>query len=765
MNPLLLLLLVSLTFSRASALDGGTSSNRNEPSDELRVEAGEVQAILSTSNNVSTTADSSIYATDDVFSNEKYEPLATFSKPVSEETFKLSHQDVTIQANSDDKKLNILIITMDQLRYDYIQFIQESMPIYKDKLHVKTPNIDRLAKDGVWFQNAYSQFASCAPARATLRTGCTIERHGIEANRMLPDYTNDPIATRKINSVRTYDQILFDQGYEAESFGKFHLPARWYRSADNSKNAISYNTYDLDMENPIFDGEEEDADEYLKQVAFWVDESDFPQIYQPGMQNNVRTSCLYTPIKIDPRYQKPYSERAADFSMFGVDSLPPKYSLATYTGRQGQLAIQRLAQQSKPWVLTVSFDYPHSPWVVSEEYAQYYLENQQDILTPPNMQSKFDNDWYASKQRADAAKGFRDPNLVQGFSAVYMGMIEQVDEWIGVLLDELDRQGVSENTLVAFTSDHGEFLGAHGMGGKLGLIEEALRVPFLMRLPGKIEPGTVVSRPVGAHLNLLATILDYAGLSSLDKSDGTSLRPLIAGSSYNELYDDDFCVSEDAEVKKLGEFPNFMIRYEHWKLLIAKSADYDSQDMMYNLATDPYEMNNLLSRKKQSLQLIGKAEHLRCLLVEWMLRQNGGAKKYYSSPKYNNGEGHGDIQEVTQRRSWNEVAQWISDSKLRFNPPVMIDGKWRSNAFLYVGRTTSGTLTINDISLKGTGREYFSLSRRQGVVHRNGHLRIRVAFASESRVDRSDLLGVRIVIRSDVSVQKVVIVPWDELVE
>ncbi|GKY99188.1 hypothetical protein MPSEU_000874200 [Mayamaea pseudoterrestris] len=753
---LVLLLCSGATLLADAARDPRKQSDAVDDESEVRVVPSR-SAILTTQRSSSLATDDGVHNGQSADVLPSSQMPSKLSDPLSDEQTRIMRQKV--KTLPDDKKLNILIITMDQLRYDYLQFIQESMPIYKDKLKVKTPNIDRLAKEGVWFRNAYAQFSSCSPARATLRTGCTIERHGIDGNQMLPNYMNDPLAKRKVDSARTYDQLLFEQGYQAESYGKFHLPERWYRNTNDTQNAIMYNSYDLEMTTPIFVAETRSVDGYRSQVEYWIAQDNITQSRQPGMQRNPRSKNLYTPLKMDPRYGQPYRKATSNANVYGVDSLPALYSQATYTGLQGQLAMQRLAQQPKPWILTVSFEPPHPPRVASEEYARYYLENKEHILIPPNINNKFDNPWYRKQQEQSMAVGFRNPKRLQEASAIYMGMIEQVDNWIGVLLDELETQGVANNTLVAFTSDHGEFLGAHGMGGKMGLMEEALRVPFIMRLPGKIKQGTIVERPVGAHLNLVATLLDYAGLSSIDVSDGTSLRSLITGRSYNEFYDDDFCVSEDTEVSVLGEFPNFMIRQGDWKLLIAKKADINSPDMLFNLADDPYEMDNLLSRRFLSMQVTGKVEHLKCLLLEWMSRNDGGAAKYYSSPRNNHGQGDGDMQEVTHRRSWNEVRQWISDSKLTFNPPVLVDGVWRSNAFLYIGRTTGGTLRVKSISLSGTGQQYFSLSQTKGIVKINGHLRIQVSFASESPVDPSTL-DVSIVVSSNVSTRKVIIVPW-----
>ena len=283
-----------------------------------------------------------------------------------------------------------------------------------------------------------------------------------------------------------------------------------------------------------------------------------------------------------------------------------------------------------------------------------------------------------------------------------------------------------------------------------------------MRLPKKIKAGRVVKRPV-SHLDMFATILDYLGYSKLNKSDGNSLRPVIEGRNWKKYYDDDVAVSEvDLEDgdNNLGFYPNFMIRHGDWKLMMAKNAGSNTQDLLFDLDADPFEKKNIILRKSLSPLLIGKAEHLKCLLLEW-LRRNDGASNIYSSPKFNYGQGRGDIREIAERQTWDRTDQWISDQRLEFNPPVYTMGKWRSNAWLYIGRTTAGTLKISSISVEGTGRQYFSLSNTQGSIAKNGHIRVKVSFVSARRLNPNNI-DARIVIRSNVSSQEVVqiVIPW-----
>ena len=334
------------------------------------------------------------------------------------------------------------------------------MAIYNNKLKVKTPNLDRLAQQGVWFQNAYAQSSSCAPARATLRSGTTVERHGIQGIKLVMNWDNDPLVRNKVNAIRTYDQVLHGLGYQCETYGKLHVPTRWSLTSNGTGRAIQYDSYSYDMKEPEYNRLMIENQRYINQVKYWTKRDKIRKVYDKGMQTNVRTDWPYTPLPLDPRFGKVKRVHLpGEDSYVGIDSLPPKYSVTSFTGQQAQNAIQRLAKGHKPWVLTVSFEHPHPPFVVAARYASYYLQNQDKILLPPNMNATAGNDYYTKKQREASKQGYDNAKHVRGWTAIYYAMVEQVDAWVGVLLDELERQNVADNTMVIFTSDHGEFLG------------------------------------------------------------------------------------------------------------------------------------------------------------------------------------------------------------------------------------------------------------------------------------------------------------------
>jgi arylsulfatase A-like enzyme len=177
-------------------------------------------------------------------------------------------------------------------------------------------------------------------------------------------------------------------------------------------------------------------------------------------------------------------------------------------------------------------------------------------------------------------------------------MIEDTDTWVGELMKTLKARGQWDNTMIVFTSDHGEMLGAHGFGGKQVLLEEAIRIPLIMKLPvGAANRVRRVDVPV-SHLDIFSTVLDYLGApASADRSDGRSLRRFIENLSYNERWDEEIVVCEydernpNSTTKLTGVFgsaPGFSIRKGQFKLILPRKATSTVIDMMYDLRTDPY---------------------------------------------------------------------------------------------------------------------------------------------------------------------------------
>ncbi|MDX1472494.1 MAG: sulfatase-like hydrolase/transferase, partial [Flavobacteriaceae bacterium] len=344
----------------------------------------------------------------------------------------------------------------------------------------------------------------------------------------------------------------------------------------------------------------------------YVDELGIPR-REPKANEVIDRKSLrpYVPLPMDAQYgQKNKQKYLGQGSVFGVLQTPPEASLGAYMGNEALQELKKI-KTNTPFSLTLSIGPPHPPFIIPEKYASLFDPEKMSI--PMSIGDDLLNAPYErSKKPYDSI--FRNPENIQQMKALYYGMVVQVDNWVGKLLDELDRKGVTDNTLVVFTSDHGELLGDHGMSGKGKMYEGSTHIPLLMRLPNAIPAGTKINTPVSHH-DIYSTILDYAG-TDIPSNDGYSLRKLIE----NEPGTLDYTVSVWGDIEHGGPF---MIRQGDWKLIVYLPVSQNSSNKtnaLYNLKIDPLEMNNLIGSNPEKDKYAKKARELKKMLREWMKR-------------------------------------------------------------------------------------------------------------------------------------------------
>ena len=246
------------------------------------------------------------------------------------------------------------------------------------------------------------------------------------------------------------------------------------------------------------------------------------------------------------------------------------------------------AAGDQPFFMLVSYQAPHPPCNPPGAFRALYAGS--DLLPEPNA----DQDaWY----RMPHWKADYDVNE---FRERYFGEISHLDAAFGRLLDALDSLAISGETLVMFTSDHGEMAGAHGSFGKGVMYEEALHVPLIIRPPGQNAAGGS-STPV-ATIDLLPTLLDYAGATSDAADEGISLRRWIEGAE------------DDAERVVISEFKDYCALDGRWKLITAgRSLEAAA---LYDIANDPFELDNRVACRSAA-EIV---ERLRHALSDWEAR-------------------------------------------------------------------------------------------------------------------------------------------------
>jgi arylsulfatase A-like enzyme len=487
---------------------------------------------------------------------------------------------------------NLLFIITDQQRYDALSYAGNTV--------LKTPNLDRLAKQGAYFKNAYTPVAVCGPARSSILTGTTINTNGVTANNKTYNCDDEAVMTMK-----TFDEILTEKGYHAEYYGKWHSLTSHAAVYKNQNKYAKNGKYMFEH-----GGQSYMYQDYLNAV--------YPKrAPKKGELLDNFTKRPYTPDPLDVNYGKTYAEvknenkKFSQPSFHGKSSIPKEHTITAFYAKKTIEAIERL--KNKPFSITTSFHFPHAPMIPSEPYYGLYPEK--DMKVPESIDDDMANSPYINANGRNKLTVFADEKKIKYMISNYYGLITELDHWMGEIMNKLDETGLAENTLVIFTSDHGEMLGAHGMREKNVFYEESSHVPLLIRLPNDIKKNTKVDGYV-SNVDLFATIMDYLQVGTY-KSDGESLRDLIEHTQTNH---GNYVVTEWNYRGPTS--PNYMVVKDGWKLMVPYTEDSKVINAMYHLTKDPHEMNNLLGKNPDREKYTQKAEELRANLLEWLKKNN-----------------------------------------------------------------------------------------------------------------------------------------------
>ena len=419
--------------------------------------------------------------------------------------------------------------------------------------YVSTPNMDRIGREGVCFENATCVTPYCSPSRASILTGLYPHTHGILKNVTPSRNDQKPLPQDQFPNTET---MLHRRGFATAHRGKWHLGDKgdfdcyesWAYAARNNRDYKQF----LDERLP--------ARKFAKHPS-------------PG-------KYLGRPVEMIPPVLKAYHDfhalqknRLAYISIVGRSLVPPELLPETQITDQVLGLIDQHAEES--FMITASWSPPHDLWVIPEPYYSM-VDRAQVKLEGSNEMPAWDLRG-ASKRLGD----LMGPEGLREYAAIYHGMVKYIDDQLGRILTKLDERGLAQNTLIVFTSDHGDMVGAHGCVGKsiTSFYDDLVRIPLSMRLPGRIAPGTVVRKPV-SQIDLMPTILDYAGMPAPEGIHGASLRPLVEGRSVT-WRDHAFC-QRASQLR--------MLRTERYKYFCHAKAPVVA---LYDLHNDPHEDHNL----------------------------------------------------------------------------------------------------------------------------------------------------------------------------
>ena len=429
-------------------------------------------------------------------------------------------------------KPNILFIMTDQQRWDAMGCSGG---------WVKTPNLDRIAAEGVRFPNCVTTTPVCIPARVTLATGLYPHNTGVwcNGNYTLPE------------SSRTWMQAIRDAGYRTSLFGKTHLHPHGGDLRDRESLMHAYGLDDVD------------------------------EIGGPRASASLRShmTTKWEEKGLWEAYRKDYAERFANKPHVARPSVLPFEEYAdVYVGQQAKTYLTEYDRE-KPWFCWVSFGGPHEPWDAPEPYASIY-----DPADMPEAASR--PEWNAQLPEGELQKRLRaagdmTPEDIAAMRANYAGNIALIDDQIGEILDVIANRGEMENTIIAFTSDHGELNGDFGLIYKSVFLNGCVRVPLLLRTPQTLTTtaGSVCEAPV-EWADVGPTLAELANASLDDEQFAVSLVPALATPESRPR--------EDAISEIAGEV---MMLTNEWKIALnAQGRSY----LMFNVENDPLEQENLV---------------------------------------------------------------------------------------------------------------------------------------------------------------------------
>ena len=446
----------------------------------------------------------------------------------------------------------------------------------------RTPNIDRLAETGIKFERAYTTCPVCTPARAGLFTGIYPHTAGAWTNNVALG-----------DNIKTLGQRFRDAGYATTYVGKWHLDGHDYFGTgicpDGWDPAYWY-----------------DGVNYLHELT-----EDEITLWRSGL-NSLEALQAHN-IQPEFTWAHRVSDRAIDFlrrqgAGGKMQDAGETHHASRITHHESPVTNPQ-SPVAEPFVLVVSYDEPHHPFTCPPEYVEWFAEYEYPLglAAFDTLEGKpaHQREWAAA---SNVPQRVRETGMTR--QPLYFGCNSFVDAEIGRVIDAV-RAYAPDNTWIIFTSDHGEFMGAHQLTGKgPAMYEEIAHIPFIIAPPGGIEGGAV-NHTLVSHIDVLPTLLDLAGLDIPPILEGESLLPQLGG-------------AEDPEKAVFVEFNRYEIEHDSWggfqpvrgvvrgqhKLVL----NLHHTDELYDMQADPAEVHNRID--DSAYTAIRDALHDR--LLEWM---------------------------------------------------------------------------------------------------------------------------------------------------
>lgn len=472
---------------------------------------------------------------------------------------------------------NFLLITSDQQHWFTLGF---------QNPEIHTPNLDRLAQRGTTFNRAYCPNPTCTPTRASILTGMMPSSHGAWS-----------LGTKLPEHHQTLGELLSAAGYRTGLIGKAH-----FQQLANQEAYPSIESYPLLRQLDYWKGFHGPwyGFDHIELARNHADETHVGQHYALWMEEKELKDWKQ-------HFQNKYP--GFDFNDAGQQteaqthtwSLPEKYHYNTWIAERSNAFMQECADADQPFFLWSSFFDPHPPYLIPEPWDRMY--DPAKVTVPELVPGEHDKNPEHFRKTQEPNPDFSDWEEAHGNAmhgchshlhtreeiakdiAIYYGMISCMDKYIGQILDQLDALGLSENTTVLFTSDHGHFYGHHGLKAKGPFhYEDVIRVPYILSHPGKVPEG-VESDTLQSLVDIAPTFLKQAGL-----------EPPIAMTGVDQSTSwthPDSATRDSLLVENRHQPTSIHIKTyvdERYKLTVYHNREYGE---LFDLQEDPQELNNL----------------------------------------------------------------------------------------------------------------------------------------------------------------------------
>lgn len=392
---------------------------------------------------------------------------------------------------------------------------------------IHTPHLDSLAREGVYFPNAQTCSGVCVPARAALMTGRYPIANGVTSNsQKLP-------ATEK-----TMGQYFNEVGYDTAYFGKTHFGV----SSDSKSMA-----------------------QQGWQKYFGIE----------GYNAYLRSNGL------ELRYpEKKVAESRARYWNLGQSSISEEHYFEKVLTDQTLEFLQ--AAREKPFLCMTSWIAPHGPFTPPGRFSEMY--DPEKLALAPRSEDELDGKPEAFVQWVLQNQKYVNESELRHFLALVYGMITLVDEQVGRIMGSLRERGLLENTLILFTSDHGDFGTGYGIFGKSwNMIDPLIRVPLIVRAP---DSAPQVFDGLVENIDLLPTMLEYSGIDISPSVQGKSFWPLLSGQAFEAKPASFAFNTHESSRFKLAQST---LRRDNWRLIVGE----DGPDQLYDVPKDPWNLHNI----------------------------------------------------------------------------------------------------------------------------------------------------------------------------